>query len=284
MRGRGGGGSGGGGGVGVVGGGGGERRWGGRRGDGGAGWGGELPSAPRPASLPSARAGAAAASLRRCVGARRRRHSRGPLCTYATSSPPAPPARQGGRGRAAPLTGRGRAGPGRAGEGRPAAYRTAPHGAEPGPGVERTDGLRAVGRAVLGRGGGRQRPPEERGLRHGPRGGGGDRALGGGGGGVTDVGCPGRPPPSPGGRWWVPLSLSPVASCPSGSGGGGGGGTEEQEGSRADMEAGRCGAMSDREGGGRTRPQRRARFCHSRKAPKYPRRIAGRGGRALAPS
>lgn len=54
--------------------------------------------------------------LRRCVGARRRRHPRGPLCTYATSSPPAPPARQAGG--AVPPGGRGWAGLGRA----------APHG------------------------------------------------------------------------------------------------------------------------------------------------------------
>lgn len=60
------------------------------------------PARPPPLPLPAA--------PQRRVGARRRRHARGPLCTYATSSPPAPPARQAG-GAAPPAGG---AGPGRA--------------------------------------------------------------------------------------------------------------------------------------------------------------------------
>jgi len=61
------------------------------------------PARPPPLPLPAA--------PQRRVGARRRRHARGPLCTYATSSPPAPPAPQAG-GAAPPAGG---AGPGRAG-------------------------------------------------------------------------------------------------------------------------------------------------------------------------
>lgn len=85
-----------------------------RRGRGGQSDGGGQP-AGAPEGLPSAphrplrpeRGPARPPPLRRCVGARRRRHSRGPLCTYATSSPPALPARQAGG--AAPPGGRGRA-------------------------------------------------------------------------------------------------------------------------------------------------------------------------------
>lgn len=99
------------------------------------------PARPPPLPLPAA--------PQRRVGARRRRHARGPLCTYATSSPPAPPARQAG-GAAPPAGG---AGPGkqrRAGPCRAVLCRAAPHRPAPCRRPGRSAVLRSCWRGVAG--------------------------------------------------------------------------------------------------------------------------------------